>query len=429
MLSDSQVLEVLQDSMKDVDLNVITDFTDSNSANDLCKHIFAAKLQPILPALCFLEESENDKNLKSFFDLADPNYTLVPFGKININTRANTTRLEEYGMSYNAFCNSLAIQSYTVCIKQVAKPVKRVDNQVEPFHEYNVRFAKRHGWSAGHLVAHQFTPEYASDALAATRQLLWNFIPEPDQWNCHQRSHLEKACAKNMKFYGVYPIYSLRYRHGRTTRSVVVDEKTIPYRPLPDGEFFVGDLSKQRTLESIFIPFIAPNGEIYNAKREKTRTLKTKLAAAIHDHKVNNAACPQSIAFNFENPTVLTRTMNTVVDENSRIADAQGNLFSNDENNALHQTALVRYERAATHEIKSPKYKMECALLFSSLLNPIKKQRYISATKQHAELLLDKCEADLTDRLLTFRDFKRFSDEFVDETATIDVLKRITPTY
>lgn len=435
MLEDSQILEILKERKQDVPIYITSGFTNTESFEPMCKNIFKAHLKPVAPPLCFFEKLENDTyDMTSFFDLKDPDYTLAPFGNTENLDEDELARIESYGVSYNAFCGSLPIQSYTVCIKQTDELVNRATSQSKYFEEYGAKYPSKAGWSAGHLIAHQFTPLHDDPNKISTLQLDWNFIPEPYKWNCNQRNHIEIATGKlGMKYYGVYPIYSLRYKFGRTTDRIAENLRRaykLAYRPLPDGEFFVADLKKRNQLSAVYVPFLAPGAGLYNSDTNIFNPFKKKIDAMINRHSVNYAACPNTTIFNLdEDLGALSLRMKTVADENYGIAIEQGNLFTENNNDALHQAAVVRYERAAAHEVANVKHKINCALLFSSLGNLPRTQRYISAIREHTTLLLDECDATIADRLVANRLYRDFVEKFPDDNATAELLLRIAPTY
>jgi hypothetical protein len=360
MLTDSEILGVLNNHKKTFAMDIVRGFTDTTNEVRLNKTIFQSQLMPVAPALCFFEKNSEyeDYKLSSFFDLKDPQYTLIPFGNIN---DLSDEELECVGMSYNSFCNSLPLNSYVLCNKATSV-VKRIPNQARYFTEYNVKYENaKSAWSAGHLIAHQYTPPYNSDSKAATRQLLWNFIPEPYKWNCHQRNHLESACSTYTNYYGVYPVYTLRYKYGRTTtscRNPPNNLPPLPYRPLPDGEFFIGDLSKNCITKIIYVPFLAPDLKLHDTKVYNEEGYTKKIDKAVAKYKVNLDACPDTTIFALNgNLEQLARKIKNETIKNANLALEQGNLFPNNQNIALHQVAVIRLERAAVREVSTIKTK------------------------------------------------------------------------
>lgn len=432
MLNDKEILEILNSHKKTLDVDIVTDFTDSTDEARLNKTIFQSQLMPISSALFFFEEKSEYGNyrLSSFFDLRDPQYKLIPFGNIN---SLSDEELECVGMSYNSFCNSLPLNSHVLCNK-ATNVVDRIRNQSQYFVEYNLKYENAESaWSAGHLIPHQYTPPYSCDSKAATRQLLLNFIPEPYKWNCHQRNHLESACSEYTNYFGVYPVYTLRYQYGRTTtayRNSPNNLPPMPYRPLPDGEFFIGDLSKNCLTKTIYVPFLAPNLKLHDTKVYNKEGHTKKIDKAVEEYKVNLDACPDTTIFELNgNLEQLARRMKNESKENSKLALEQGSLFPDNQNIALHQAAVIRLERAAVHEIGTIKNKMHSALTFSALGNIPRTSTYIKAIKQHATILHDECDAAPRDKLFSYRLYKDFCSTFPEQDATLDVVQRLAAKY
>ena len=432
MLNDTKILEILNSNKKTVAMDIVTDFTDTTNEARLNKTIFQSQLMPVAPALCFFEESSEYENyrLSSFFDLKEPQYKLVPFGNIN---SLSDEELEGIGMRYNSFCNLLPLNSHVLCNK-ATNVVDRIKNQVQYFAEYNLKYENAESaWSAGHLIPHQYTPPYSSDNKAATRQLLLNFIPEPYKWNCHQRNHLESACSKYTNYFGVYPVYTLRYQYGRTTtacRNSPNNLPPMPYRPLPDGEFFIGDLSKNCRTKTIYIPFLAPNLKLHDTKVYNKEGYTNKIDKAVAEYKVNLDACPDTTIFALNgNLEQLARKMKNESINNASLALGQGSLFPDNQNIALHQTAVIRLERAAVREVGTIKNKMHSALTFSALGNIPRTNKYIKAIKQHATILLDECEAGPRDKLFSYRLYKDFCNTFPEHDAALEVMQRLAAKY
>lgn len=416
MLNDLDIFKTLSDKRNDVPFSIVTTYTDSKFEYRLNRRVFTSVLTPVPPALCFFEANSSHSEtykLSSFFDLPDPKYSIVPFG-----SKAKPQGQEDIGMSYNVFCADLPLQSYTVCSK-TEQNVERDPNQRLYFKEM---FRDQEPWTAGHLIGHQYTPQYTTRNQAATIQLKLNFIPEPRVWNCQQRVHLENQCLDN--FYGVYPIYNLRYIHGRTVKSYGPKNKHLPHRPIPDGEFFKA--CRTNGVVNLYMPFVDKENKIYNSA--VTQQVRRKIDVTVEAHKVNKSALPENISIDFsERPEALVKNMNSQRWADQKLALAQGNLFSENYTNPLHQGAIVQTERAATLEFHTPRNKMRCAIIFSELANRSKTNLYLKAVAAHSKILLDKCEAEDPDKQLFPNPlFKSFREKFPEQSESIDCLKRLT---
>ncbi len=418
MLDDQQILEIISKQRSDVPMNIVKTFTDSRHELILNRRIFKSKLQPVPPSLCFFEKSNHrldTYSMNSFFDIVDPKYTIVPFG----SQRKSIDLAEDMGISYNTFYNDLPLQSYTIAQDNEMNVPGRLSKQTDFFKETGIN----HGlWSAGHLIAHRYTPHFSDPKFAATVQLKWNFIPEPHYWNCHQRNHLERQSLDG--YYGIYPIYTLRFIHGRTVNNFKGNSIKLAYRPIPDGEFFVSD-NYNGNITSIFMPFVDNATKVYNSDTS-TRS-NNKLVEVVAQHRVNATARPRKLIINFHIELGdLAARLNADKLENERIALAQQNLFTDGINNVLHQSAVIRQERAATIEFNTPSNKMQCALIFSALGNRKKEKLYLKATKQHANILLEECEGeDSKTKIFTDRQFKEFKQTFNEHGSLLDTLNRL----
>lgn len=410
MLTDIDILRSIADQRRDLPFHIVTSFSDSTSFVELNKRIFKSELLPVPPPLCFFESDDDSPGLyklSSFFSDTNPNYDLVPFGRIEAPE-------VDLGMSYNVFYSGLPIQSYTICQNTENIP-KRAGDQSDYFRETHINHEK---WSAGHLIAHRYTPEYMSVELAATLQHEWNFIPEPRQWNCYQRNFLENRCANG--YYGVYPIYNLRFQHGRTVKSY----NKLPYRPVPDGEFFLGHKSSGDRF-TVYMPFVADSYKVYDSKVYENA--KCKLDVTVNNHTINYSAMPQNITLDFkEDRADITAMLKRKIIADIKLSNAQGNIFQEELVNPLHQAAVIQRERAATLEFKTPCSKMNCALIFSDLGNRKKTNLFLQATKSHAKFLLDKCDAENPPcKLFPEKLLKRFTEKFSEQEQTLEVLSRL----
>lgn len=416
MLNDQDILSILADKRHEIPLNIVKTFCENASEEILNTSVFSARLLPVPPPLCFFEPSENGNfKLKTLFSNVDPNYSIVPFG---ISER-NAVQAE-LGISYNAFYGELPLQSYTICLKNYDVP-NRTNKQTEYFKETNF---SNNQWSAGHMIAHRYSPRIADQNLSSTLQLKFNFIPEPYYWNCSQRNPLERRCADG--YYGVYPIYNLRFIHGRTVQPYGYGKQRLPYRSIPDGEFLLGN-KKNGERFSIYMPFITDAMKMYNS--HVTDTNVTKIDITLANHKVNFSALPQHCSINFSaNLIELGEQLNNKIKEDEKLASRQGNLFVDTITNPLHQAAVIRRERAAMREFKSINNKMHCALIFSELKNKKRTSLYLKGIKAHAEFLLDDIDnAELNNRPFEDRLFRDFKRDFAEQDQTIDVLQRLVP--
>src|SRR3990167_3679469 len=161
MLSNEEILLIIANQRHDVPIDIVTEFTDSRSTTTLNRRIFKAKLLPVAPSLCFFEQFDNQPGyygMSSFFSGVEANYTLVPFGQKKIPSAPE----QDLGISYNAFYNNLPLQSYTICKDNDDVP-KRVSNQGDFFKETNCNPTM---WSAGHLIAHRYTPLHTQPSKA-----------------------------------------------------------------------------------------------------------------------------------------------------------------------------------------------------------------------------------------------------------------------
>jgi hypothetical protein len=416
MLDDLNIFQTLSDKRSEVPFEIVTTYTDSKVVYRLNRRVFTAILTPVPPALCFFEPDTSHAEtykLSSFFDLPDPKYSIIPFG-----SKAKPKDQEDIGMSYNTFCADLPVQSYTVCAK-TAQTVERDPNQRLYFKEM---FRDQEPWTAGHLIGHQYTPPYIATKHAATIQLKLNFIPEPRVWNCHQRVHLENQCLDN--FYGVYPMYNLRYLHGRTVKPFGPKGKRLPHRPIPDGEFFKA--CRNNGVINLYMPFLDKENKIYNST--VTQKVKRKIDITVENHKVNRTALPDNISIEFNEETdALVKKINLQRRADEKLALAQGNLFSESYTNPLHQAAIIQSERAATLELNTPRNKMRCAIIFSDLANRSKISLYLKAIAVHSKTLLDECEAEEPEKQLFSNIlFKSFKEKFPEQAESIDCLKRLT---
>ncbi len=415
MLNDRNIFQTLSENRNELPLNIVTTYADTSRKHILNKRIFTSVLTPVPPPLCFFEPDSSRPEtykLSSFFDLPDPKYSLVPIG-----SKAVPTGQEDIGMSYNVFCADLPIQSYTVCNKTVQE-VERDPNQRHYFKEM---FRQQDPWTAGHLIAHQYTPPYSAKKYAATLQLKLNFIPEPRTWNCHQRVHIENQCLDN--FYCVYPMYNLRYIHGRTVKPYGPTGKHLPHRPIPDGEFFKG--LRVNGVVNLYMPFLDVGNTVYNSS--VTQDVKRKIDITIQKHKVSASALPQSISLEFDkNPDLVIKKMDSQRRQDQNLLLAQGNLFLENYTNPLHHAAVIQTERAATLEINTTRNKIRSAIIFSELGNRGKTTLYLKAIANHSKILLDKCEAEHADKqLVSNRLFNSFKKTFPEQDETIDSLRRL----
>jgi hypothetical protein len=416
MLDDLDVFKIISEKRSSVSFDIVTTYTDSKEAYRLNRRVFTSVLTPVPPALCFFEPDTSHKEtykLSSFFDLPDPKYSIVPFG-----SKAKPKDREDIGMSYNVFCADLPIQSYTVCTK-TEQHVERDPNQRLYFKEM---FRDQEPWTAGHLIGHQYTPQFSAAKHAATIQLKLNFIPEPRTWNCHQRVHIENQCLDN--FYGVYPMYSLRYLHGRTVKPYGPKGKKLPHRPIPDGEFFKA--CRNNGVVNLYMPFLDKENTIYDSS--VTQKVKRKIDITVEQHKVNRSSLPENISIEFTDaPEDIVRKMNVQRRTDEKLALAQGNLFLESYTNPLHQAAIIQSERAATLEICTPRNKMKCALIFSELENRTKTSLYLKAIFSHSKILLNECEAEESNKQAFSNSlFKSFKEKFPEQLESIDCLKRLT---
>lgn len=422
MLSDSNILKELAAQREDVRFEIVTKFTDSRTEDTLNRRVFKSMLLPVPPPLCFFETWQDSDlyGLSSFFAIPDPQYSIIPFG----TKKVPAENMIDYGISYNVFLKTLPIQSYTVAIEGTNIPL-RGREQANFFKETNVK-GNAKLWSAGHLIAHRYTPPYLQATNAATLQYDLNFIPEPARWNLYQRNHLENRCAG--RYYGVYPIYHLRYVHGRTVNSYAYNSMRLSYRPVPDGELFVGRTND--TVETrLYMPFVDVNNKVYDSK--VSGNYKCQLDVTVQNHKVNKSAFPEHVSIDFaRNLKVIVTELDRQIKTDESLALQQGNLFLTTNTNPLHHAAIIQYERSATKEFMTPKNKMECALIFSDLGNSNKTKLYLKAIRAHGKILLDKCEAENPPvALFSNRLFKLFKSKFPDEDQSIDQLRRLVSTY
>jgi len=416
MLTDAEILEILAEQQNSVPFAIEPKFTNTTDSTRLNRRIFSSRLLPVPPALCYFKERDSASgayDLFSFFDLPDPNYSIVPFG----------TKKYNVGTSYNVFYGALPIQSYTVAVELESAFPRRDASQSKCFKEYN-NPQTRNLWDAGHLIPHRYTPAYPQEHLCSTIQLGLNFIPQPYYANRHQINHMEARCKDG--YFGVYPVYSLRFKHGRTVEAVI---GKLPYRPIPDGQFFSGNIDDKKS-SCVFLSFIGPNNTIYDTKIPDSKAKKNKLGVTINENKVSDRARPDSVIMNFD------QEMDTLVKElqdknkaDLMLASKQSAIFADNSNQVLHHAALICYGRAATREISTPASKIQAAIIFSRLHNKPRTSRYLKATSQHAALLLDECEAEAAKNVLTYRQLKDFKQEFPEEEQIIDCLERLVYKY
>lgn len=428
-LDDDEIYQKIFSMREPVEFTVNYRFCDLNDRQSALTYLFKSVSTPIQPGLCFWT-AEHDEDTpetisgyslqrifgESSFASAQLNeFEICPYGTFNV---ANRDRQCNRTVPYTVLINDNVVQSYGVTR---AQQITNLGSRNTPSKQYkeigNPRYTG--GWDCGHCVDFADTPYAAGKSLSAFA-FRENLVPELPHWNRFQRNPLVKRIRKNGGgYYAIFPTYYFNPVHKR---HIKYEGKLIPDGELVRAATFNAKIATQYQ----FIPFLnftdpelRTNYDIASTVADyKTHSCKTKLDRAIQVHKAPPSAIPSAIVLD---PEVVPKFDDALLEYTDDFAAYRNNY-------AAMALTLNDVTRAATMEYKSPRNKIQAAIIYSKIQDDHAAASYIKAIKQHADVLLDDCEAEGAGYLseVKIRDFKKY---FPDEDETYDSLARLRRAY